>query len=97
MPDETGFETATHLHIDPTVWMDSGACGVACRVSAIFARDLLPLKWLHYAGSTRIVACRVPRSRRVSEVRPLRVALFGSGPSGMYAAGHLLETTAPGA
>ncbi len=28
----------------------------------------------------------------MSELRPLRVAIVGSGPSGMYAAGHLLET-----
>ena len=30
----------------------------------------------------------------MSELRPLRVAIVGSGPAGMYAAGHLLENAA---
>ncbi|MGQ0700151.1 MAG: 4Fe-4S binding protein [Panacagrimonas sp.] len=49
MPDESGFENATQLYIDPTKCTDCGACEEACPVTAIFAADSLPKAWTHYA------------------------------------------------
>jgi len=49
MPDESGFDNATQLYIDPATCTDCGACEDACPVSAIFAADKLPKHWAHYA------------------------------------------------
>lgn len=45
MPDESGFEEATQLYINPDLCVDCDACPVM----AIFAKDQLPEKWAHYA------------------------------------------------
>jgi ferredoxin len=53
MPDESGFESATQLYINPAQCTDCGACEEACPVAAIFPRDMLPAKWAHYAQINR--------------------------------------------
>jgi ferredoxin len=46
--DESGFESAEMLYIDPEVCIDCGACEPACPVTAIFPVDLLPAQWSHF-------------------------------------------------
>jgi ferredoxin len=48
MPDESGFEAATQLYINPELCVDCDACREACPVNAIFAVDQLPVKWVDY-------------------------------------------------
>ena len=40
--DESGFETATQMYIDPVECLDCGACIPACTSDAIFALDDVP-------------------------------------------------------
>jgi ferredoxin len=47
--DESAFEGAQQLYIDPQECIDCGACVPVCPVSAIFAIDDLPAKWSHFA------------------------------------------------
>jgi NAD-dependent dihydropyrimidine dehydrogenase PreA subunit len=46
--DETGFDGAPMLYIDPAVCIDCGACEPACPVQAIFPQDLVPQQWKQY-------------------------------------------------
>jgi len=46
--DETDFEPATQLYIDPKECIDCGACVPVCPVQAIFELDDLPAKWAHF-------------------------------------------------
>jgi NAD-dependent dihydropyrimidine dehydrogenase PreA subunit len=46
--DESQFEGADQLFIDPVECIDCGACVPVCPVSAIFALDDLPEKWKAY-------------------------------------------------
>ncbi|MDF1690790.1 MAG: ferredoxin family protein [Zhongshania sp.] len=50
MPDDSGFDAATQLYINPVLCVDCDACREACPVNAIFAEDQLPEKWLDYIG-----------------------------------------------
>ncbi len=47
--DESDFEGAKQLYIDPVECIDCGACVPVCPVSAIFAMDDLPDKWKEFA------------------------------------------------
>ena len=47
--DETGYSEAKQLFIDPVECIDCGACVPVCPVSAIYAGDDLPDKWVDYA------------------------------------------------
>ncbi len=49
-PDESGFEEAEQLYIDPRTCIDCAACLEACPVDAIHAGDRLPVGWEHYAA-----------------------------------------------
>ncbi|HZO54813.1 MAG TPA: ferredoxin family protein [Bryobacteraceae bacterium] len=46
--DETDFEPATQLYIDPQECIDCGACVPVCPVQAIFELDDLPAKWAQF-------------------------------------------------
>jgi NAD-dependent dihydropyrimidine dehydrogenase PreA subunit len=47
--DETGGDTLDQLFIDPVECIDCGACVPVCPVSAIYAGDDLPDKWVSFA------------------------------------------------
>jgi NAD-dependent dihydropyrimidine dehydrogenase PreA subunit len=47
--DESEFENATQLYIDPQECIDCGACVPVCPVSAIFPLDDLPAQWNQFA------------------------------------------------
>jgi NAD-dependent dihydropyrimidine dehydrogenase PreA subunit len=47
--DESEFEDAPQLYIDPRECIDCGACVPVCPVSAIFALDDLPTQWSRFA------------------------------------------------
>ena len=47
--DEPDFDSTAQLYIDPQECIDCGACVPVCPVSAIFALDDLPAKWVHFA------------------------------------------------
>jgi NAD-dependent dihydropyrimidine dehydrogenase PreA subunit len=47
--DEAGFAETDQLFINPDECIDCGACVPACPVSAIFATDDLPAKWVGFA------------------------------------------------
>ena len=46
--DQSDFESARMLYIDPVACIDCGACVPVCPVEAIFAEDDLPYFWDHY-------------------------------------------------
>jgi NAD-dependent dihydropyrimidine dehydrogenase PreA subunit len=48
-PDEPGFAEAAQLYIDPAECIDCDACVSACPHDAIYAGDLVPEEWRHYA------------------------------------------------
>lgn len=47
--DEADAETSEQLYINPVECIDCGACVPVCPVSAIFAADDLPEKWVEFA------------------------------------------------
>ena len=101
-PDEPEFATAEMLHIDPATCIDCGACADACPVDAIIPITKLEPAQKHYVQvnaeyfTDRPVAPESIGPTRAIPVLPeergrLRVAIIGSGPSGMYAAEELLR------
>jgi ferredoxin len=46
--DETDFDTAAQLYIDPEECIDCGACEPECPVNAIFPQDDVPTEWESY-------------------------------------------------
>jgi ferredoxin len=46
--DESNFEEATMLYIDPDTCIDCGACVPECPVSAIFPAEDVPADWTKY-------------------------------------------------
>ena len=50
MKDESGFEAADQLYIDPDECIDCGACVSECPVEAIFAEEDLPEKWQSFVA-----------------------------------------------
>jgi NAD-dependent dihydropyrimidine dehydrogenase PreA subunit len=46
--DESNFDDAPQLYIDPQECIDCGACVPVCPVSAIFALDDLPAQWSQF-------------------------------------------------
>lgn len=101
-PGEEGFATAELLYIDPQVCIDCGACVSACPVNAIYRESQLPPdmgRYIEinaaYADGARSVMASAgsvgwPTASVQSGTR-LTVAIVGSGPSGAYAATHLLQ------
>ncbi|MBO0768916.1 MAG: FAD-dependent oxidoreductase [Solirubrobacterales bacterium] len=108
-PDDPDFLAAEMLHVDPATCVDCGACVTACPVEAIkphtalteAEQPYLDINRLYHEGRARAGAKRdllarpVPRLHVKRRPEPLRVAVIGSGPSGLYAADEVL--TIPGA
>ncbi|EFV11765.1 FAD-dependent oxidoreductase [Segniliparus rugosus] len=103
-PDEPDFLTAEMLHIDPAACVDCGACVDACPVEAIVPDTKLAPKQLPFlelnasyfpkGGRKKWYSpmlAPIPEAPHIKARRaPLRVAVVGSGPAGMYAADELL-------
>ncbi|AFR48165.1 FAD-dependent oxidoreductase [Gordonia sp. KTR9] len=104
-PEEPGYETAEMLYIDPDACIDCGACVDVCPVTAIVADfDLTevtePYERINaaYYGGPGIAATdtapspggRTMQAASSGQPLPLRVAIVGSGPAGMYAAEDLV-------
>lgn len=99
-PDERGFASAEMLFIDPQACVDCGACIPVCPVDAITTSDqvdernavFVDINAVLAAGNSPTPVDR-PSRLQVHEVGPLRVAVVGAGPAGLYAADHLLTET----
>lgn len=46
---DSEFQQAEQLYIDPRRCIECGACVDVCPVSAIYSAESLPPKWAHYA------------------------------------------------
>lgn len=102
-PGEPGYARAEMLYIDPDACIDCAACVDACPVDAVYARDELPSHLVDFAAinagyfranPTAHSPMPIPLTPiRKPESHPLRVAIVGAGPSGFYAAEHLLRTS----
>ena len=47
-PDESGYDAAKMLFIDPEECIDCDACVEACPVDAIYPKDMVPHDWQKY-------------------------------------------------
>jgi NAD-dependent dihydropyrimidine dehydrogenase PreA subunit len=47
--DQSDFEVAEMLYIDPVECIDCGACVPVCPVQAIYIEGDLPEQWVHFA------------------------------------------------
>jgi len=102
-PDEPDFATAEILYIDPKSCIDCGACADACPVSAAKPVELLRgadqvFEQLNAAYFQNRPERQNPRGFTWDEmggdlVRPLSVAIVGTGPAASYAARQLLLGT----
>ncbi|WP_300463942.1 FAD-dependent oxidoreductase [uncultured Nocardioides sp.] len=101
-PGDPDFATAEMLYIDPDGCVDCGACATACPVDAIKPHTLLspaeePFRALNaeyfevFPHADRTPVAVVPPQRRLRDRRPVRVAVVGAGPAGLYAADELLK------
>ena len=101
-PDDPEFRTTEMLYIDPQTCIDCGACMEACPVEAICHEDELPEHQSRYREINAEYFRRHPLDSSVPPFDkpmpvkvpkldvPLRVAVVGSGPAGVYAAAELL-------
>ncbi len=98
-PDEPSFATAEMLYIDPDTCIDCGACADACPVDAIRPGTQLSAAHERYQEMSADYYRRHPSPpgfKRTGPERPLvtqpvRVAIVGSGPAGLYSAEALLR------
>ena len=100
-PDEPDFGTAEMLFIDPKSCVDCGACVSACPVGAIKPHSRLQPEEMDFLrinseltdpSRPRRPQAPVPTLVRLPEYRtPLRVAVVGSGPAGLFTADELLR------
>ena len=101
-PGEPGFAETEMLYVDPATCVDCGACATACPADAITPHTALtpaeqPFLALNaeyydaFPHPDRTPVAQVPPQRRLRRSRPLRFAVVGSGPAGMYAADELLK------
>jgi len=101
-PGEPDFGSAEMVHIDPQSCVDCGACVTACPVDAIkphtrlspAEKPFIALNAAYFEGQPHldrsVLAPLRPRRSALAD-RPVRVAVVGSGPAGMYAADELLR------
>ncbi len=101
-PGEPGFAEAEMLYVDANSCVDCGACLTACPVDAIkphtaLSADEQPFVALNaeyyevFPHPERTPLALVPGQRRLVGNAPLRFAVVGSGPAGMYVADELLK------
>ncbi|WP_106400879.1 FAD-dependent oxidoreductase [Actinocorallia populi] len=101
-PGEPGFAEAEMLHVDPATCVDCGACATACPVDAIVPHTKLQpheLPFLEINASyyrehphaDRTPLALVPPQRRLLDPAPVRVAVVGAGPAGLFTADELLK------
>lgn len=99
-PDEPDFATADMVYIDPATCVDCGACVGACPVRAIkpdtkLAEHELPFVEInaafHVGRPAPPIQAPVPPVVPKRTTAPLRVAVVGAGPAGLYAADELLK------
>lgn len=94
-PDDPGFLTAEMLYIDPDVCIDCGSCVEACPVGAIHADFEVPdhlqdytamnADYFTWAGEPPDPVPLAPAGPRIDALEgPLRVAVVGCGPAGMF-------------
>jgi ferredoxin/flavodoxin---NADP+ reductase len=100
-PDSPDFPAAEMLYVDPAACVDCGACVSACPVSAIKPHTKLSAEEQEFAVINRDyfdgrerprtwLATPPPPLTVRRSIPPLRVAVVGSGPAGMYAADELM-------
>lgn len=101
-PGEPGFAEAEMLYVDPAACMDCGACTTACPVGAVVPHTALTdaqLPFLELNASyyrehphaDRRPLAPVEVLPRLGERRPIRVAVVGAGPAGLFTADELLR------
>ncbi len=100
-PDPAGdVGGSTMLYIDPVACIDCGACMAECPVDAIYYDEDLPPDQQRYRELNAAYFARNPLRisypTKVLDHRPvepgaLQVAIVGSGPAALYAAGELLR------
>ncbi len=101
-PGEPGFAEAEMLYVDPSACVGCGACATACPVDAIKPQGRLtaaeqPFSVLNAAyyddvpHADRAPLAVVAKQRRLRASRPVRVAVVGAGPAGLYTADELLR------
>ncbi|TDU83740.1 ferredoxin--NADP+ reductase [Kribbella voronezhensis] len=103
-PGEPDFGRTEGVYIDPQVCIDCGACAEACPVDAIAPLDQLAADDHRIAANANFYADRPDRRSNGgleswgppsfdtwgAAALPLRVAIVGAGPAGVYAARELL-------
>lgn len=101
-PGEPGFGTTEMVYIDARSCVGCGACVTACPVSAIkpdtalteHEQAFVELNAAYYEvfpHADRTPLAVVRPQRRLREDRPVRVAIVGAGPAGLYVADELLK------
>ncbi|MBF4162216.1 FAD-dependent oxidoreductase [Nocardioides acrostichi] len=101
-PGEPGFGQTEMVYVDPAGCVDCGACVTACPVGAIVPHtslspgqrpfaDLAVEYYEAFPHADRVPLAIVSPPRRLRERRPVRVAVVGAGPAGLYAADELLR------
>src|SRR5689334_13569364 len=99
-PGEPGFAEAEMVYVDPSSCVDCGACVTACPVDALKPHTKLTDAELPFIDLNRMYFETQPHAERTPlavippvrpVARPVRIAVVGAGPAGLYAADELLK------